>query len=265
MYKVTKYPQGTFSWADCVSTDAAKAKKFYAELMGWGINDIPMSDDEFYTMFQSQDVPVSGLGQMQKELQEMGIPSHWNNYVAVDDVDAMTEKAKELGATDIQGPFDIFDSGRLSFLQDPSGARFGLWQAYNHIGAGLVNTPGAMAWNELMTRDTAAATKFYSELLGWQVQKDENMDYHYIMNNGRMNGGIMPLSEEWGDAPSAWMVYFSVADVDAAVEKVKANGGKVITDIIDAQGIGRFAIIADPAGAHCSVIQLEQPQTWEDN
>ena len=89
MYKVTKYPHGTFSWADNSSTDAETAKAFYMELFGWGKNEIPISEDMTYTMFQHQGENVAALSGMMPQMQEMGIPSHWTNYVTVDDVDAL--------------------------------------------------------------------------------------------------------------------------------------------------------------------------------
>ena len=131
----------------------AKAKPFYAELMGWEIEDVPMGEGMFYTMYKSDGEHVAGLSQMQPEMQSQGMPSHWSSYVTVDDVDALAGKVTELGGTVISEPFDVFDSGRMMVLQDPTGAIVCLWQAKNHIGSGLVNTPGAMTWNELTTND----------------------------------------------------------------------------------------------------------------
>ena len=61
MYTVSKYPHGTFSWADTSSTDSAAAKKFYMDLFGWGKFDIPISADMTYTMFQHQGQNVAAL------------------------------------------------------------------------------------------------------------------------------------------------------------------------------------------------------------
>ena len=52
MYKVTTYPQGTFSWADNTSTNADAAKAFYKDLFGWGTLDLPIGPDMYYTMFK---------------------------------------------------------------------------------------------------------------------------------------------------------------------------------------------------------------------
>ena len=262
MYTVSKFPHGTFSWADCQSTNQAKSRDFLKALFGWGSDEFPMGNDMTYTMFQNDGMTVAALNQMQPDMAKQGIPSHWNNYVTVDDVDAVAGKVTELGGTLIAEPFDVFDNGRMLVLQDPMGAMLSLWQAKNHIGAQLINTAGAMIWNELVTPDVEKAKEFYGQLLGWKFQKDDNMDYHYIVNNGRMNGGILPLIEDMENTPPVWMVYFNVADIDVAVERVESNGGQVHVPITEIP-VGKFAVIADPAGAVMTIMQANQAQEWD--
>ena len=195
-------------------------------------------------------------------MQEQGIPSHWQNYITVDDVDALVDKVKALGGTVLAEPFDVFDSGRMMAIQDPTGAMVNFWQAGTHIGAGLVNTVGAMSWNELMTSDVENAKTFYADLLGWTYIKVEGMDYWQIMNGERGNGGIYPLPMD--NIPPSWIVLLSVADIDAAAARVKELGGSLVMDIIEAQGVGRMVPIIDSTGAHLTIIQLNQPQSWEE-
>jgi hypothetical protein len=263
-YKVTKYPEGTFSWADSASTDANAAKQFYAAVMGWEIDDMPMGDGMFYTMFKQDGAHVAGLGPMPAEMKAGGMPSVWQSYVTVNDVDAMPEKIKALGGTVVTEPFDVFDSGRMMVLQDPTGAFLSLWQPKSHIGAGMVNAPGAMTWNELATRDVPKAVAFYGKLFGWDIQADDSGFYNTAMNKGRSNAGIMQLAEEWGDAPSNWMVYFSVANLAGTEKKVVANGGKIIISNQQASETGSFSIFSDPQGAFVAVIQLNKPDTWAE-
>lgn len=262
MFKVTKYPHGTFCWADCNSTDPAKGKQFYAQLMGWDTDDLPLGDGMIYTMFKQGGSQVAAIGPMNPNQPPM--PSFWSSYVKVDDSDALVKKVTEAGGTVILEPMDVFDSGRMTMIQDPTGAFLGLWQPQNHIGAQLVNTPGAMTWNELATRDSQKARDFLGHVFGWQFQKAEHMDYYYILNRGRMNGGIMQMDASWGDIPANWMVYFSVKDIDATAAKASSLGGKLMQPIMEASGTGRFAIIADPQGAVSSFIQLVEPQTWSE-
>lgn len=262
MFKVTKYPQGTFSWVDCMSRDVSKNKQFYADLMGWGIDEQPMGDGLSYTMYTQDGETVAALSPMPEELQSINVPSHWQSYITVDSVDAMVDKVKEFGGNIQHGPIDVFDSGRMVAIKDPTGGNVILWEPKNHIGAGLVNTPGSFTWNELATRDVQGAMDFYEKLFGWSFKKMGNVEYYVIQNNGRINGGIIPMDEKWGDMPPVWMVYLSVADIDASLEKVKELGGKVDTDIIEADETGRFAIIFDPAGAPVTLIQTDKPDTW---
>lgn len=263
MYTVTKYPHGTFSWADANSTDPEKAKPFYTGLFGWDKDEMPMGNDETYTMFKMDGQYVVALSPMQDEMKKQGIPSHWNNYISVDDVDALVDKITEHGGTVLAGPFDVFDSGRMLTLQDPTGAVVTLWKAKTHIGAGVVNKPGAMMWNELSTRDVEKAKDFYNKVLGWEYKTDEN-NYTLILNNGRMNGGMMQMDEKWGDVPPNWMTYINVADLDKSIEDVSKLGGNIIMGKTSAGEVGEFAIVADPTGAVFTIMQSENVDTWEE-
>lgn len=263
MFTVKKYPHGTFSWADLTSTDASKSRTFYTQLMGWQTEDIPMGDGAIYTMLIKDGANVAAMSQMQPEMASSGIPSHWNSYVTVDNVDSMVAKVTALGGTVIAEPFDVFDSGRMMVLQDPGGAMLSLWQPKNHIGAGLVNTPGAMSWNQLSTRDLPKVREFYTQLLGWEINKDEAQNYHYILNKGRMNGGIMLMDDNFGDMPSVWATFFSVDDIDATAAKAQTLGGNLLMPVMDAGDNGRIGVIADPTGAVCTFIQLQQPDAWD--
>ena len=263
MYKVTKYPQGAFSWADNTSTNAEAAKRFYMELFGWGAHDEPIGGGMFYTMFQNQGEHAAGFAPMMPDLQAQGIPSHWTNYVTVDDADAFVDVVLANGGTIVFGPMDVFESGRMLQISDPTGARLGLWQPKNHIGAGIVNTVGAMCWNELLTKDADAAQAFYAALFGWTYIVDEN-GYIMIQNRGRNNGAMMQMDESFGDMPSMWQPYFTVADIDASIARASELGGNIIIPKTAAPGAGHFAYLNDPAGALFYIIQLLQAEPWEE-
>lgn len=262
MFTVTRYPHGTFGWADLATTDTAKAKEFYTGLMGWEFTDLPLGGGQFYTMFRQDGRDIVGMGGMMPG--QESTPPHWSHYINVENVDALVDRIKALGGSIIVEPMDIFDSGRMLVIQDSVGAFISFWQAKNHIGSGLVNTPGAVTWNELNMRDPQKARDFYGPLLGWTFEAGQQPGYTYIYNQGRLNGGILQMSEEWGDMPPVWMLYFSVKNIDEAAAKVTELGGRLHTAIMDAPGTGRFAVIADPQGAVSTLIQLEQPQPWNE-
>lgn len=262
MYKVTKFPHGTFSWADVGTYDTEKGKAFYMELFGWDKEEVPIGEGMTYTMFKLDNETVAALSSMMPGAAEQGIPPAWTNYITVDDVDALVDPIKENGGSIAHGPMDVFDNGRMLVLQDSTGAYVALWQPKTHIGASVVNKPGAMMWNELATRDLEKAKDFYNKILGWEYETNDD-GYVSIKNNGRYNGGMMAMDESYGEMPSVWTVYFNVEDFDASVKKVEELGGKIMVKA-EAPGVGPFAVINDPTGATLSIMEAENVEAWEE-
>ena len=120
---------------------------------------------------------------------------------------------------------------------------------------------GAFCWNELGTTDVEAAKKFYTELFGWKLKEGHvaPMIYNEIMVNGEAVGGIFQMGPEFGGAPSHWMPYVAVDDVDASVKRVEELGGKVCVPPTDIPNVGRFSVINDPTGATLSILKLGGP------
>lgn len=56
-------------------------------------------------------------------------------------------------------------------------------------------------------------------------------------------------------APSHWLTIFAVDDADAAVAKARELGAGVVMEPMDAEGVGRFAVLTDPQGATFGVIK----------
>ncbi len=109
--------------------------------------------------------------------------------------------------------------------------------------------PGKFVWFELVSRDPKKAQAFYGEVLGWKVQAFPMGDFTYEMietPTGTVGGYAPPRSDR---APSHWISYVSVADVDASLQAAVAAGGKVIEPAFDVPNVGRMARIADPTGA----------------
>jgi uncharacterized protein len=244
----TSYTPGTFSWVDLQTSDQEAAKAFYSDLLGWEYEDVPVGDGATYSMAQLQGHPVAAIGGLQGD--EM--PPHWNCYVTVESADASADRARELGATIVAPPFDVFDAGRMAVFQDPQGAFLSVWEAKENIGAGLVNVPGALTWNDLISPDLQASAAFYRDLFGWDIEEIPGSDGQYwsITNRGRQNGGLMPMPP--GSHP-AWNLYFAVEDVDATVAKAGELGGATIMGPMDIPNGSRLAVIRDPQNAVFSI------------
>jgi uncharacterized protein len=244
----TQYTPGTFCWADLTTTNQAAAKSFYSALFGWEATDLPVGEGAVYSMQSIGGKNVAAIAPQQPAQREAGVPPTWNSYICVEDADATLEKAKSLGAT-IQAPaFDVMTAGRMGVAQDPQGAFFLVWQPKDHIGASLVNGPGALSWDELASPDLEASARFYSDLFGWTVEPFEGaaMPYMTIKNAASWNNGGMRAKME--PEPPHWLVYFGTDDIDAALAKVKAQGG---TQLVGSTAIamGKIAVAQDPQGA----------------
>lgn len=119
---------------------------------------------------------------------------------------------------------------------------------------------GEFCWNELGTTNLESGKSFYSELLGWQFKESDaaGMVYNEISIDGEKRfGGMYQMGKEFGDAPSHWIAYIAVDNVDAAAEKVVELGGSVCVPPTDIPNTGRFCVINDPTGATISLITLK--------
>ncbi len=267
MAEAQKYGHGRFCWHEIATRDAGAAKSFYQGLLGWSTEDVPMPGDMpgTYTMAKANGGDVAGIFTMEGEYFE-GVPAHWSSYVWVDDVDATTNKAKNLGASVMSEPMDIPGIGRMATLQDPTGAIINVFNGTGHPGAAQqeMAAQGGVGWNEPMTTDAGAAKAFYKEIFGWDgesgpVPGAEEVEYTTLKLGEEQIAGLMEMGqgEEWQGVPPHWMPYISVTDCAACQAKVEGLGGSVRVPAKQIPGIGTFSVIADPSGGHFSIMQWD--------
>ena len=252
----TTYTPGTFSWADVTTTDQDAAKAFYSGLFGWKAEDMPVGEGVSYTMMRQDGKDVAAISPQPQQQRDAGVPPTWNSYVTVESADAAADTAGQLGATVHAPPFDVMEAGRMAVIQDPQGAFFMVWEPRQHIGAGLVNGPGALAWNELASPDVDASAAFYGELFGWTTDPFESSPQRYLIvkNRDRGNGGIRELGDQ--PAPPHWLVYFGIDDIDSGLSKVEELGGSKMIGPMDI-GVARIVIVQDPQGAAFAIYDGE--------
>jgi predicted enzyme related to lactoylglutathione lyase len=243
MGQVERYPNGTFCWVDLGTTDVTGAKGFYGGLFGWEFEERPAGDGEAYTLCRLRGRDVAGIHH-HDPAEGVG----WASSIAVDELEATTERARKLGAAVLAEPFEVAGAGRTAVLRDPAGAVVSLWQAGGHTGAGLVNEDGTWTWNELVSGDLAAGRDFYVALFGWTADDlpGSILRTAFTMGDLLIGGGHAPAPQE--DPTPGWRVSFWVADADQAAARAGELGGKVLLGPMDIP-IGRFTVLADPQGA----------------
>ncbi len=248
------YLHGTPSWIDLGSPDIEASAEFYAGLFGWTVEEESDPDAGGYRMCRLSGKAVAGLGPQQNPG-----PPFWTTYITVDDVGATAEAVTAAGGQVVMPPMDVMTAGKMAIFADAGGAFFSTWQPGDHIGAELVNEPGTLSWNELITADAEGAKAFYGQVFGWgEMTHEGDMPYTEFKIGDASIAGMMPKPPTMpAEVPPHWGVYFAVTDTDATVARVTELGGAAIMPPFDiAQG--RVAVLADPHGATFNVIAMPE-------
>src|SRR5215210_6738509 len=103
MVERDRHEHGAFSWTDLATPDAKASKEFYGGLFPWEFEDNPIPDDCVYVMARLGGRATAAMFETSER------HPAWASYVTVDDVDAITARARELGASVMAEPFDVMD------------------------------------------------------------------------------------------------------------------------------------------------------------
>ncbi len=122
---------------------------------------------------------------------------------------------------------------------------------------------GKVVWRDLLTNTPEASRRFYGELFGWEFEQPRLFvgvgsgdSYMLIRHNGKLIGGMVDTNALGKQENiSQWITTISVADIDAAVERVAGAGGKVVNAPESIGDRGRMAVIEDSTGALFAMVQ----------
>ena len=121
---MSKYKHGEIIWRDLTVENTDEIKKFYGEVVGWKTTDHNMGEYNDYNVIpRDSDEVITGI--VNKRGVNKDLPSHWINYIYVDDVKVAVEKALELGGK-ILVPLRDMGGSDFAVIEDPAGAIFGL-------------------------------------------------------------------------------------------------------------------------------------------
>ncbi|WP_298254203.1 VOC family protein [Bradyrhizobium sp.] len=242
--------RGYFIWFELMTTNMAAAAAFYRNVVGWGTQEASTSKLP-YTLFMAGEAPATGLIELPEEGRRMGATPRWMGYVGVSDVRATVERIKHLGGAVYVPPTDT-NIGLISVVSDPGSASFALIdrmqiRPQQPTESGKI---GRVGWNELLAADPERELAFYFELFGWQKalgKPDLLAGYCSFSAGGLVIGGAQKM---WPEEPAPfWLFYFNVDDLDAAIERVEAGGGKAVRNEMDLPSGISVARCVDPQGA----------------
>lgn len=241
-----RVPHGTPCWVSLLVHDLPAAQDFYGGLFGWRFRPGPRQLGPYRQALLDGRL-VAGIGELPAD---RPLPKAWTTYFASDDAGVTAERITENGGTVAVGPVPTDAGGRMAVAADPCGAVFGLWEAGDGTSLDVRDEPGALAWNELVTRESIWVDKFYTAVFRATAEEapTQYAGRAQLSVGGRPVAGITSMGELPEDRGPYWMAFFAVEDVEAAEERVVELGGTRRRGSYDSP-YGRQATVADPEGS----------------
>lgn len=107
---------GTAVWHELTATAKySQVRDFYHELFGWA-----MQEGDRYTVVLQDGGAFAGIADAQGQFPPQ-VPSFWQSYLGVADIDAAVAAVPGLGGEVIREPWDA-DFGRIAIIADSTGA-----------------------------------------------------------------------------------------------------------------------------------------------
>jgi predicted enzyme related to lactoylglutathione lyase len=243
-----------FIWYELMTTDQGAAEAFYGAVVGWQMADAGQPGRR-YTILSAGSRGIGGLMALPAEACEAGAKPGWMGYIGVADTDAAAKRIAESGGRILRKADDIPNVGRFAVVADPGGAPFMLLAPLpqdQQMQPAEPNTPGCIGWHELYAANgQEAAFAFYSAQFGWTTLDTFDMGamgkYRIFGADGMRFGGMMDKPPH---TPAAtWAFYVNVDGIDAAVDRINANRGRVLMGPHEVPGGTWIVQAVDPQGA----------------
>jgi uncharacterized protein len=261
----TEHHAGKVIWAELVTPNLDTAERFYGSLFGWTFKSQPTNGH--YALALLNGEPVAGLVHHPLREGEKRQP-YWLTFIAVGDVDAAGRMAVDGGGKIVVAPHTYATRGRQAVLTDPQGAPFAVIASLSGDAPDYLAENGAWIWSSLLTRDAEAGIAFYQNVFGYEVfdlHSDDGLQHAVLATDNMARASVNALPVDAVHRQSHWLNFVRVADAsDTATRAVAAGGRILVAPRVDRHG-GKFAVIADPAGAPFGVMEWNAADSKEES
>jgi len=255
---------GKVVWADLVTPDLDAARRFYGALFGWTFREVP--GDPNYALVLLDGEPLAGLFQKALPPGQAQQPA-WLTFLAVRDVDAAQQAARQHGGAVLVKPHTYPQRGRQAVLADPDGAMFAVLAAKGGDPPDYLASPGEWIWSSLLVKNPKQETAFYKTLFGYDVYDlaSEGDPEHYILSgDGYARASLNASPADSMRRHPHWLNFVRVTDAADTAKKAVGLGGRVLVEPrIDRHG-GQLAVLADPSGAIFGVMEWSDTDTKQE-
>ena len=251
---VPDYPYGSPCWVDLLVSDIERAQSFYSDLFGWRwlAGDAATGG---YTMALLDGHPVAGISR-----KPAGAPvaSQWTTYLRVGQIEVAAAAIEAHGGRTLGRPVAIGALARTLIALDPGGAYFGVWEPGDLPGSGVLDAPGSVTWNELLTRDYDRVQDFQLGVFGHEfTDETEPGGPRWATahtGDGNPAYGLAEIGDEWPrEIPPHWVASFATGNVVPSLARALELGATLIQGPFDGPyGVG--AVLSGPEGEVFSIL-----------
>jgi hypothetical protein len=240
-------------WVELSTPDIEEASDFYATVLDWSYTSLGTRK-----LAEVGNGKGAGLAPRIPTIGDMPLPAAWMIFIRTEDLPGTLQRAIDLGGVVVDRPQGLPEGWTTAVVIDPAGASFGLVQGSSDFGFGTSSEATSPIWCDLMTRDGAAAERFYNQLFGWMAEFDPETRYTAFTLDGERVAGMLDMPPQVpAGVPSNWLPYFLVDDVDAVSERAAEAGGTIDVAPTAVDSVV-FAVVEDSAGAVFGLLETKE-------
>nr|WP_321513482.1 VOC family protein [uncultured Pseudodesulfovibrio sp.] len=244
---------GKFVWFDLFTTDMTAAQNFYDRVFDWGFERSNEGNPQVKNILHRGQFVGNMIGR-----NSTPDDSYWLSYISVADTDHAYDAALGSGATSYASPKEMPNRGRVAVIVDSRMSLIGLLKSPVGDPPDVKPVAGQWVGTELWTDSLDDALAFYTRLGGYNAESvtaNDMVQYRLLSTNGRIRAGI--VSTQRVDIAPQWVPYVAVENIQATMELIRANGGRILLEPQMDVTSGRLALFSDPTGAVLGIREME--------
>lgn len=208
------------SWVDVMVANDEQhhdTRAFLSALFDWTW-ELGTAETGFYAIAAANGAPVLGLGQMP------GATGAMTTYFATSSIEDSLKEAEQRGATVVMPAMQVMEAGTMAVLLDPSGGPYGLWQANQFTGFGVMYEVNAPGWFDHVSADPQRDGEYYAAVTGHQLTPMEG-DMRILQNGEQWFASISHAQQ---DEKAQWKPIYVVDTLERIHETVPRHGGAIV-------------------------------------